>query len=237
MTTTTLEAPADAEDGAPAEPVVRLPDALRALGDIPAERVIWLGREATEEDCIRYCEVHGPAELIDGLLVEKAMGFRESLLTASLIMYLKNFTSPRKLGLVGAPDAIMRVRKNQLRLPDVCFVTWARLLETDAHKKKVAPFGPDLAVEVLSEDNTQAEMDRKRREFFAAGTRLVWVIDPKTRTAIVYDDPARPNHATAVSETGTLDGGTVLPGFTLSLAALFGDIEPPANTPPSTNAK
>lgn len=234
---TTLEAPVEAEsDVAPLEPVVRLPDALRALGDIPAERVIWLGRAATEEDCVRYCEVHGPAELIDGLLVEKAMGFRESLLASVVIHHLLAFVLPRKLGLVGAPDAIMRVRKNQLRLPDVSFVTWARLLETDAHKKKVAPFGPDLAVEVLSEDNTQAEMDRKRREFFAAGTRLVWVIDPKTRTATVYDDPASPNHATAVSETGTLDGGTVLPGFTLSLAALFGDIEPPANTPPSTNA-
>lgn len=232
MTTTTLEAPAEAEDVA----IPRLPDALRALGDIPAERIIWLGREATEEDCIRYCEVHGPAELIDGFLVEKAMGFRESVLASLIIHHLLAFVLPRKLGLVGAPDAIMRVRKNQLRLPDVSFVPWARLIETDAHKKKVAPFGPDLAVEVLSEDNTQAEMDRKRREFFAAGTRLVWVIDPKTRTATVYDDPARPNHATTVSETGTLDGGAVLPGFTLSLAALFGDIEPPANTPPSTNA-
>lgn len=211
-------------------------DALRALGDIPVERIIWLRREATEEDCIRYCEVHGPAELVDGFLVEKAMGFRESLLASVIIHHLLAFVLPRKLGLVGAPDAIMRVRKNQLRLPDVSFVTWARLLETDAHKKKVAPFGPDLAVEVLSADNTQAEMDRKRREFFAAGTRLVWVIDPKAGTATVYDDPARPNHATAIGETGSLDGGTVLPGFTLALAELFGDIEPPANTAPTTNA-
>ncbi len=236
MTTTATAAQTPAEPDALPEEVETMADVQRALGDISLERVIWLQREATEEDCIRYCEVHGPAELIDGFLVEKAMGFRESLLASLIIHHLLAFVLPRKLGLVGAPDAIMRVRKNQLRLPDVSFITWARLLETDAHKKKVAPFGPDLAVEVLSEDNTQAEMDRKRREFFAAGTRLVWVIDPKARTATVYDDPARPNHAAAVSDTGSLDGGTVLPGFTLSLAELFGDIEPPANTPPSTNA-
>jgi Uma2 family endonuclease len=227
---------------ATAEPVVESPvgelesfaDIARRLGDIPVERIIWLPRPATEEDCVRYCEVHGPAELIDGFLVEKAMGFRESLLAASIIMFLKNFTSPRKLGLVGAPDAIMRVRKNQLRLPDVSFITWARLLEGDAHLKKIAPFGPDLAIEVLSESNTPKEIDQKRNEFFTAGTKLIWVINPKTRTAEVYNDPTRPNQMTPVRESDALDGGEVLPGFRLSLAELFADVEPPPPAP--TNA-
>jgi Uma2 family endonuclease len=163
------------------------------------------------------------------------MGYRESLLAASVIMFLKNFTSPRKLGLVGAPDAIMRVRPDQLRLPDVSFVTWERLLATDAHKKKIAPFGPDLAIEILSESNTRAEIDQKRRELFGSGTRLIWVIDPKTRTAEVFSDPTQPNQMTPVREGDALDGGTVLPGFTLPLAELFSDLEPPAPVPPGTN--
>jgi Uma2 family endonuclease len=228
---------------ATADPVTQPPvaelesfaDVARRLGDIPVERILWLPRPATEEDCVRYCEVHGPAELIDGFLVEKAMGFRESLLAAAIIHHLMSFILPKKLGLVGAPDAIMRVRKNQLRLPDVSFITWARLLEGDAHLKKIAPFGPDLAVEVLSESNTRKEIDQKRNEFFAAGTKLIWVINPKTRTAEVYNDPTRPNHMTPIRETDALDGGEVLPGFRLPLADLFADLEPPLPSTAPTN--
>ncbi len=224
MTTATTEPPA-------AE-LETFADVARRLGDIPPERIIWLPHVATEDDCVRYCERHGPAELIDGFLVEKAMGYRESILAMLLGRHLGNFVIPRKLGLVGGADAIMRVRADQLRLPDVGFVTWERLVASDAHNKKVAPFGPDLAVEVLSESNTRAEIDQKRREFFGAGTKLIWVIDRKTRTAEVYDDPTRPDQMTLVRETDALDGGVVLPGFTLPLAELFGDLDPPA--PPAT---
>lgn len=203
-------------------------DVARRLGGIPPERIIWLPRPATEADCVHYCERYGPAELIDGFLVEKAMGYRESLLAMLVVRHLANFVLPRKLGLVGGPDAIMRVDVEQLRLPDVSFVTWERLLAADAHNLKVAPFGPDLAVEVLSESNTRAEIDQKRREFFAAGTRLVWVIDRKTRTAEVYSDPARPDLMALVRDADALDGGAVLPGFALPLAELFADLDPPA---------
>ena len=203
-------------------------DIAERLGDIPLDRIIWLPRPATEEDVVLYTEKHGPAELIEGFLVEKAMGFRESFLAASLIMFLKNFIGPRKLGLVGAPDAIMRLSPGVVRLPDVCFVTWERLLATEAHTKKVAPLGPDLAVEILSEGNTRKEMDKKRRQMFAAGTKLMWIIDPKTRTADIYDDPTQPDRMVKIGETEALDGGAVLPGFRLPLADLFADLDPPA---------
>lgn len=234
MTTATAEPDTAAPAPRATAELETFADVARRLGGIPPERIIWRPHPATEEDCVHYCERYGPIELIDGFLVEKAMGYRESLLAASVIMFLKMFTSPRKLGLVGGPDAIMRVRGGQLRLPDVSFVTWERLLATDAHNKKIAPFGPDLAVEVLSESNTRAEIDQKRREFFGAGTRLIWVIDRKTRTAEVYDDPTRPNQMTLVRETDALDGGTVLPGFTLPLADLFADLDPP--TPAGSDA-
>jgi Uma2 family endonuclease len=197
------------------------------LGGIPLHRIIWLPRSATEEDVVRHCEKHRPVELIEGFLVEKAMGYRESLLAALLINHLVSFAKPQKLGLVGAPDAIMRLRPGLVRLPDVSFVTWERLLATEAHTKKVAPLGPDLAAEILSEGNTRKEIDKKRLELFEAGTKLIWVIDPKLQTAEVYDDPSRPDHFRLIRETDELEGGTVLPGFHLSLAELFGDLEPP----------
>src|SRR5206468_1626606 len=77
---------------------------------------------------------------------------------------------------------------------------------------------PDLAVEVLSKGNTRAEMDRKLREYFAAGVRLVWLIDPKTRTARVHTSP---EEMTRLGEGDTLDGGDVLPGFALPLRDLL----------------
>ena len=70
-------------------------DIAERLGGIPVGRIIWLPRPATEDDVVRVTEADRPVELIDGFLVEKAMGYRESLLAASLIMFLKNFTSPR----------------------------------------------------------------------------------------------------------------------------------------------
>jgi len=100
-------------------------DIAERLGDIPLNRIIWLPRPATEDDVVRFCEARRPVELIDGFLVEKAMGFRESLLASLLIHHLTNFVLPRKLGLVSAPDAIMRLSPGLVRLPDVSFISVA----------------------------------------------------------------------------------------------------------------
>ena len=73
---------------------------------------------------------------------------------------------------------------------------------------------PNLAVEVLSVSNTKREIDRKIGEYFRVGVQLVWVIDPPTRTAEVY---TAPDQWTELTEKQSLDGGAVLPGFSLSL--------------------
>jgi Uma2 family endonuclease len=78
-----------------------------------------------------------------------------------------------------------------------------------------------LAVEVLSVNNTLKEMERKRKEYFQAGCRLVWEIDPAQRTATVYTSP---EDSQVLSESDTLDGGDVLPGFKLPLAQAFTEL-------------
>jgi len=71
----------------------------------------------------------------------------------------------------------------------------------------------DLAVEVLSKSNTKAEMDRKLRDYFAAGVSLIWYIDPKTRSARAF---------TTVDESVEItEGGNVLSGLIISLRTLF----------------
>jgi Uma2 family endonuclease len=109
----------------------------------------------------------------------------------------------------------VRLLKGLVRIPDVSFFLWDKL------PGRVLPAEPipDLAVEVLSENNTPEEMERKLREDFLAGVRLVWMIDPRKRRVEVYTAPDAP--AATLDETQALNGGNVLPGFTLPLAELF----------------
>jgi Uma2 family endonuclease len=81
---------------------------------------------------------------------------------------------------------------------------------------------PDLAVEVLSAGNTAREMARKRQDYFAAGVQVVWEVNPGTRTVEVFTTP---DHSTVLHEAQTLEGGMVLPGFTLPLQELFGELD------------
>ena len=81
---------------------------------------------------------------------------------------------------------------------------------------------PDLAVEVLSAGNTAREMARKRQEYFAAGVQVVWQVDPNARTVEVF---TAPDQSTVLHEAQTLEGGTVLPGFTLPLQELFSELD------------
>ncbi len=199
-----------------------LADVLHALGDIPPQRILWqpFPGTATEADQIRICNTKTLVELIDGVLVEKAMGARESLMATILISMLYNFVRPRNLGVVTAPDAIMRVHEGRNRLPDVSYTSWESVPSSDAHLQPVFDFAPGLVVEILSEGNTKKEITRKRREYFHKGVQLVWIIDPKKKTVAVFTDPT--TH-TLLTESDTLTGDPVLPGFTLSLSEFFND--------------
>ena len=122
-------------------------------------------------------------ELIDGILVEKTKGFDESLIAAEIIALLKDFIKRHDLGLVTAPDGMIRLSPGQARIPDVGFFAKPRLPKHRGPRPAIPDDTPDLAIEVLSKGNTKREMDRKIREYFNAGVRLVWLIDPRKRTA------------------------------------------------------
>jgi Uma2 family endonuclease len=130
----------------------------------------------------------------------------------------------------------VRLLKGLVRVPDVAFFSWDKLPGRVFPSKTIPALAPDLAVEVLSEGNTPEEMERKLREYFLAGVRLVWMIDPRKRTAEVYTSPDAPT--ATFDERQALDGGDVLPGFTLPLAELFGRLpSAPRKTRPSRKKK
>ena len=150
------------------------------------------------------------------------MGFRESFLAAALITILGNFVRPRNLGLVTAPDGMVRLAAGLVRIPDVAFISWDRLPNRRVPTAPIPALAPNLAVEVLSAGNTPREMARKCREYFAAGVQLVWLVDPETRTIVVH---TAPEDSTLLHTEDTLEGGMVLPGFALSVRAFFAELD------------
>jgi Uma2 family endonuclease len=162
-------------------------------------------------------------ELVDGVLVEKAMGFRESCLAIALIAFLKTFAIQSRLGTVSGADGLMRLAPGLVRIPDVAFIYWDRFPGRQIPRTPIPALAPDLAVEVLSASNTEEEMERKRHDYFTAGCSLVWLVDPDARTVTIYTSP---DQSVVLREDQTLDGGTVLPGFSLPLRQLFAELDP-----------
>ncbi|MDB5308794.1 MAG: hypothetical protein JWO38_2996 [Gemmataceae bacterium] len=209
--------------------IVRLPtvpdtaaEFVRQLGDIPLDRIRIkppMG-EATEGDLVKALNGHPKllCELVDGVLVEKALGALQALLAAYLIRKIGDYADDNDLGLVLGADGPFQLKLGLVRLPDVSFIPWDRLPDGELPADPICPVIPTLAVEVLSPKNSASEIRRKLAEYFEAGVKLTWIIDPKTMTAKSHTSA---NRVKEIDSGGVLDGGKVFPGFKLPLADLF----------------
>ena len=202
-----------------------LADLLDRLGGVPLERIRFrpsIGG-ATVQDVIDIQQQEGKlCELVDGVLLEKVMGFAQSALACFLIEVLRAFVVPRNLGIVTGPDGTVELMSGLIRIPDVAFTQWDRLPGRRYPTTPVPQLAPNLAVEVLSRSNTPGEMAVKRQDYFTAGVELVWEIDPDARTVAVYTSATDVTTLTAVD---ALDGGLVLPGFALAVQDLFAELD------------
>ncbi len=196
-------------------------DVLDLFGPIPAYRVRHQPAPgtATEQDVIDIA-LHEDRlyELVDGVLVEKTMGSYESYLANLLAYFLTGYVREHDLGYVLTTDGMARLAPGLVRIPDASFISWERLPDRRVPRDAIAKLAPDLAVEVLSKGNSKKEMTRKLADYFAAGVRLVWYVDPKNATVQCFTSP---QDSVLVKAPGSLDGGDVLPGFSLPLKTLF----------------
>jgi Uma2 family endonuclease len=200
-------------------------DLSEMFGPMPFRRIV---REpppgtATERDVLA---IHGRdkrlCELVDGILVEKPRGYEESLIAVELIRFLATFVAERKLGFVTGEGGMMKLAKGLVRIPDVAFVSKGRLPGGKPPRRPIPNLAPNLALEVLSKNNTTQEMERKLVEYFEAGVELVWFVDPRARTVEVFTAP----DASTLFKTGqTVTGGKVVPGFKLKLRDLFAALD------------
>jgi Uma2 family endonuclease len=208
-----------------------LADLLAHFGDISPQRIRLFptpGAAAERDVTAIHDREDRLYELVEGVLVEKVMGYSESTLTCELIYFLKAFLHEHDLGNLAGSDGTMRLMPGLVRIPDISFVAWERLPGRRVPDVPLPDLVPDLAVEVLSEGNTAKEMERKLKDYFFAGVRLVWYVAPARRTVQVY---TAPDQRTELSEGETLDGGAVLPGFTLPLGQLFAKLPRRGNGP------
>lgn len=166
-------------------------------------------------------------ELVDGVLVEKSAGIRESILAIAIGCLLRDFVRARNLGLVMGADGMARLAPGLVRIPDVSFISWDRLPGRRVPTGAFLELAPNLAVEVLSPSNTNEEMSRKLNDYLTAGVSLVWYVNPPTRTVEVFTSA---DHSIVVREDQVLNGGEVLPGFELPLIQLFSELEGPGTS-------
>ena len=160
-------------------------------------------------------------ELVNGELEENPMSVQSNLLGGDIYGHLWIWARQVHGGDVFPQDSLFRCFPNDpglFRKPDVAYVGPGRLSDEQYHEDGSCTVVPDLVVEVLSPNDLASRVNSKVDEWLDAGVRLVWVIDPDTKTVHEYTlaGPTR-----RYRRTDVLSGGAILPHFSLPLADLF----------------
>jgi Uma2 family endonuclease len=160
-------------------------------------------------------------ELSEGRLIEMSLsGWEASNLAYRIGLLMGMYVEPRNLGEITGADGGYIIRsetgKNTVFAPDVAFVSADRI-PAGGLTVKYAPIMPDLAVEIISPNDTLPEVEEKVDEYLRAGTRMVIVVHPKNKIIYVYT----PNSTQRLKLDDTLDGGEVLPGFSVTVREIF----------------
>jgi Uma2 family endonuclease len=174
----------------------------------------------TPEDLLRMPD-GDRYELVDGRLVERIMSTWSSYVAGKVYSRLDSFCQASPRGWVlpeGTSYQCFTDSPSKVRRADVSFIRADRLTLAQATAEGHLPIAPDLAVEVISPNDLAYDVDQKAEEFLQAGARMVWVVNPQTRTVEVH----RPQKTgTILREGDDLDGEDVLPGFRCRIAELF----------------
>ena len=157
-------------------------------------------------------------ELVRGALIEKMpTGDPHRIAVFRIANALGNYIEANDYGEGGAGEPGYRLERDPdtVRAPDVVWIAPGRI---PAGTQGYPELAPDLAVEVKSPGNSNREMAAKARMWLSYGSREVWVADPERVAITVY----RPNAApVTLGEDDVLDGGDLLPGFSVPVWQLF----------------
>lgn len=217
-------------------------DVQERVGHVPPARILTYPAPgtATAQDLLDSSITGGRGvELVDGILLEKAMGARADYIGAWIIILIGEFVRANNLGALFNAQCPVRFKLDLVRMPDITFVRWDSVDDPEELEEPdgaYLDYPPDLAVEVLSPGNTPREMAIKLDEYAKAGVKLVWYVDPERKEVDVYPK-GRAKAKKTVGIGGVLDGGVVLPGFTLPVAKIFEKRAPARAKPKSLTNK
>jgi Uma2 family endonuclease len=203
-----------------------LSEVFNRLGDVPPHRVLSYPAPGTAwgYDLIDPgITLHQVVEHVDGILVEKTWDNHKFQIALRFMSGMDAAVRVENSGAILGPKCRVRLCDNVIRVPDVAFVRWDSVDDTDEIERPAEEWHsviPQIVVEVISEGNTPREMQIKLNEYAAAGVKLVWYVDPDAKTVTVYPK-GRERGKKVLGDGDTLDGGKVLPGFTLPVADFF----------------
>ena len=187
----------------------------------------------TAADLLRLDGEGERGELIRGVLCETmSTGELHGKIVMNLGIELGMYVKARELGTLFASDSGVWLERDPdtVREPDLAFTSVERL-PLDAWNTGYSEVVPDLVVEVASPGDGRRELHDRAYMWLSHGVRLVWVVQPGTRTIDVY----RPDQAVlTLSPQDSLDGMDVLPGFMCSVSEVFGPSAAPERSEQGT---
>lgn len=156
-------------------------------------------------------------------------GFEHGVITNHLSSLLTDVVNRASLGVVlGAETGFVLARNPDTVLgPDVSFVSRSKI-ERIGIPTSFFPEAPDLAVEVVSPNDRVSEVEAKAADWLNGGTRLLWIVSPRSRTVTVYQSLQQ---IAVLTENDRLEGGAVVPGFSCRVGDLFQPLFP--GSPPN----
>lgn len=174
----------------------------------------------TCEEFERLADELGPCELIDGeVRTLSPGGVRHSGTAQRASFILGGFVSEHKLGRVLGCEVGMHISHDppRSRGADVVFISYKRLARGE-EPEGFLTVPPELVVEVFGLKDSWERINEKVADYHRFGVDMVWVADPFTRTVRKFPRGGQPE---IVHEGGTLDGGAILPGFSVPVKRFF----------------
>ena len=177
----------------------------------------------TDEEFMALPDNGDRYELVGGQIkVSSSTGMEHGYLSALVGCTLGTHCLDHKLGVVCDSSTAFKMKSGNKRSPDVSFVSKERLKGLKRLPKGFFEGAPDLAIEVISPNNTFEEIHQKIVEYFESGSRLVWVINPDEESVVVYrgSTPDR-----LLKRIDFLEGEEVVDGLRLAIVELFSELE------------
>lgn len=175
----------------------------------------------TAEEAARLSTVNRRFEVVKGVYVEMSPASAlHGVIANNISFILATFVKKNKLGLVTAAETgfILSRSPDTVRGADAAFIAKDRVPAGGVPDEGYWPLAPDLAVEVVSPTDRPDDIQEKVEEYLAAGTRMVWVVYPKTRSITIYRSL---RDVKVLRGEETLPGEDVLSGFECRVGEIF----------------